>query len=521
MSLVSAFNIAREAMNVSQAGITVVSNNIANIDTEGYSKLRVDQTEIDTVYSKTTNSAIIKAEALSGVDVQSVTRYSNSFLQSYYWDKNSDYSYSSQYASSASQIEDVVNELNDTGLTKALSDFYTAANALNKTPSDKTLRSNYLSAAQNVASAFNTVSSSLSNIRETLIGTPANPNSSSLSSNLDSANSLLDQLAAVNQSIRTTKTSDGTASSALLDKRDNLITSISKLVNVTTSENKDGTMNVSLGGNSLVYGSNVVNHFSGSIVADATSTDPTAYTAQVNLVNQETGNKTDVTSDITAGSVGAIIDVSGPATSSNLTINGLMSQVDGMASSFASVLNKIQTTTDANGTPMALNSTYTALQAVNATDVIFKTSDGSATINAANITINSDLVTNPYKLAAARVTNIADTTATGNNSNLKQVIAARTDASYYAGTAISGSTLENNISTFVTSAGTKISNINSAEKTDKSVLSQVKTNLTSETSVSLNEELSDMLKYQQAYQAAARVFSTCNDLMETMVNLGK
>jgi len=522
MSLVSSMNIAREGMTVSQAGITTVSNNIANIDTEGYSKLKLAQSSVASTYDPKSQSPVVKAESLSGVTVDAVTRYSDSYLQSSYWDKSSSSSFYSSYSSSAAQVQDITNELNTTGITTAISKFYTAASAVSGNSADKTLRANYVSAAQNVASTFNSASTSLTNLHTSLVGTIGNTDSSTIATNINSANTYLDQLAKINDSIKSTRASDGTPSSSLLDQRDSLVTKITQLTNVSTSENKDGTINVSLGQNVLVNSSKVTGHLSAYNEGDASTADTSDYITKVNVVDPSTNKFTaDVTSDITGGSIGAILAVSGSSTSGNLTINSVLSSLNGMASSFASVLNTIQTTADSNGTPMALNSTGTALQAVHASDVIFNTSDGSSTITAANLQVNSSIVSDPYKIAAARVTNTSDTTATGNNSNMKEIIDARTNASYYNGTAISGSTLEGAISSEVSSIGTDVSSIKASATTSASVLSQAKSSLSSATGVNLDEELSDMIKYQQAYQASARVFSTCNDLLDTLVNLGK
>lgn len=523
MSLTSSMNIAQEALSVAQAAITVVSNNIANVDTPGYSKLRADQATVVNVFKKAGDSAVLEAESLSGVTLAAVTRYSNTCMESYYWDESSTGSYLSQYSSIASNIQDLVNELHDTGLSKALSDFYTAANSLSNTPGDYTARQNYVSKAQNVCAIFNTMSSNLTGIQKNLVGTAATTESSEIATQVGEVNNLLDQLATVNESI--IKTNNGTTSAAsLLDQRDTLVAKMALLMPVKTTENPNGTMDVSLGSNKLVDGLNVIGHLNvaNSIVSGN-------ITTTVSIINPENPSITlvsDVNSQLTGGSIGAILDSCGTG-STKLTISGVLKSVDAMASEFATVLNAIQTQVDyhgTTGTPMCIDKTTLKLTTSGATNYLLVNSatNTSAGITAANISVNSAVTTDPYLVAAARVNTVTNPTYqndTGNNSNMTLVKNARTDASYY--TNLGGTTIESYLAAEVADVGSDVENIDTKLKTQTLVQKEIQTKLTAATGVNLDEELADMIKYQQAYQAAARVFSTCNDLLDTLVNLGK
>lgn len=524
MTLVSSLNIATEALAVSQAAITVVSNNIANVDTEGYSKLRVNQASLGSTYNTINSSPIIEADTMRGVTLESITRYSNSYLRNYYWDENSTQSYLDQYSTVASNIQNLTNELKDGGLSDALSTFYEAANTLSNSPSDITARTHYVSAAQNLCSVFNNMSDKISDIQTNLIGTPGNSDSSEIASQVKDVNSLFDQLANVNSSIIKMKNSDGTSASSLLDKRDAIVGKITNLMNVTVNENANGTVSLSTGGYTLVNGAQVAGYLN--------ETYPNSSGVDIKLVDPKDSTKTigNLTSSITGGSIGAILDVCGND-SSQLNVNGVLSDLDAMANSFASVMNAIQTQTNypsGTSTPMCMNPAGTALQVSGTTNYLFVNSSSATTsaagITAANIGVNSALVTDPYLVAAARVANPAATGATtqvGNNSNMTLVSAARTDSSYFSSTAIGSHTLESYLSTTVADVGSKKESIDNNLKTQSSVVDQITSNLQSQTGVSLDEELTDLIKYQRAYEAAARVFSTTNSLLDEMVNLGK
>src|SRR5574344_5372 len=512
MSLLSSINIAQQALSANQSAISVISNNVANVDTAGYSKLRVNMSEVIN-YGALNNNTTSIADSLNGVQVESITRYSNAYLQSYYWNSNSDLSYDTQYQTSALNLEDLTNELNDGGLSDALTSFYEAADAMNDDPSDITARQAFISSAENVTSVFNSMSKSLTNLETSLVGTAGATSPSEMADQINSVNDILDQLADVNQSIVKTNLG-GTSSTALLDERDALVTKLTNYIPVTTSTNSNGTINVKLGNYSLVNSGEV----QGYLKATNTSDTSGHVVTTMSLVDED-GNtlKKDVTSSIDSGSLGAILDVAGTS-SSNLTISGVLDNINTLANQFAQTFNDLQLNTDSNGTPLAIDSTTKTLTP--ATEAIFSTSDGTTTITAGNITVNSKVSDDPYLIAAARTDTTSSTysnTQTGSSTNSTEMLNTRS-------TKLSGLnnlTIEDYLSSVVSNVGTQTSNIKNSYTTQSSVTSEISKQLTNDTGVNLDEELTDLVKYQRAYEAAARVFTTCNDILAELIKLGE
>lgn len=519
MSLVSSMNIAQQGLSVNQAALTIVSNNIANMNTPGYSKLRVDQENIVNT-TPSGGNPISQANASSGVNISSISRYSDNYLQSYYWSQNTSYSYWDTYSTVAANIEDLTNELNGSGLSKALTNFYLAANTLNDDPSDPTARGNYVAQAQAVADAFNTTAANLQEVKTTLAGDPSKPGTlenSDISDTVKEVNKLLDQLAAINSDIIKTNFNHS-SSSALLDKRDNLITQLSNFIPIEVSENSNSTVNISLGNHKLLSGLKPSGYLS---VASGDAANP----AIVNIVD-ENGEilKSNINDSINSGKIGAILDVCGSA-AGNLTVNSILKELDDLASQFASVMNSIQTQVgypDGDGrTPMCMTSDGKALKISGSTNYMFVNGDSSilsaSGITASNININSALVADPYLVAAARVSDPSDTSAVGDSSNMTLTISQR-NKTY---SELDNQTFETYMANVVSSVGAKVANVNNRHESQTLVVNEVKSKLSSVTGVNLDEELVDLIKYQRAYQASARVFSVCSELMETLVNLGR
>src|SRR5574344_1669687 len=110
MSIMSTMGIAKQALNVSEAAINVISNNISNMNTDGYSRERVVLTP-DINYTPLSSNLMGQAYSGSGVTLSNVERYTDAYLLSYYRQQNSQMSYYSEYKTVASSIEQMTNEL--------------------------------------------------------------------------------------------------------------------------------------------------------------------------------------------------------------------------------------------------------------------------------------------------------------------------------------------------------------------------------------------------------------------------
>lgn len=517
MTLVSSLSIAQQALSVNQAAITIVSNNIANVDNENYSKLRVN---LSTVVNNTpTTNNISLANTCSGVQISKIQRYADAALQSYYQDENSTYSYLDKYTSVISNIEELVNELNDTGLSQAFTKFYDAADALADNPSDITARQNYINTAENVCNIFNTTYQSMGILQEGLVGDPlvGDINSSEISSTVDAVNSLIEQLADVNADIMKTSIS-GSTQSALLDQRDMVLNQISSYIPIEVKTNDNGTVRVSLGTHELVNRSNV-----NGLLQEAIGT--TAEPAIINIVDKDNNILfPNVNNEITGGTIGAILDVCG-SDSTKFNFSGVLNDLNTLANGFAQIMNNIQVTvgypSGDGSVPMCIDSATGQLTQSFAN--IFVSSDAmDPVISARTISLNSAVVSDTNLIAASRVSAVefaggAYQNNIGNNSNMIMVSDSRNTG--YA--TLGNSTVEGFLSNLVSGVGSEVSSINNRYENQALVMKSVESNLSSKKGVNLDEELMDLIKYQRAYQAAARVFGTCNDIMDELMNLGR
>ena len=202
----------------------------------------------------------------------------------------------------------------------------------------------------------------------------------------------------------------------------------------------------------------------------------------------------------------------------------ILNDLDKLASAFAEEMNRIQTQADANGRPMYIGPDGTL---VKSTTPLFITKDGSGTFSAGNIVINSDVVKDPTLVATARLNPDAadfDDRAVGNTGNMdlfNNLAKGKLTALSITDPPGEGMSLTDFLSSLVSKAGSDIAGIQNAKDAQDAVTQQASSKRDALYGVNLNEELADMIKYQRAYEASARVFNTSNELMQLIVQLGR
>ena len=141
VSLFSSLNIASNALSVNESAISVVSHNIANMNTEGYSKQKVNLATRN-IAGSIGDNVENQIRANGGVMIANVKRYTDEYLNNYYRDQNSILKGYEQQLGNLDDLAEILNDLEGTGIDAALSDFYEALNNLNEYPASSTARIN-------------------------------------------------------------------------------------------------------------------------------------------------------------------------------------------------------------------------------------------------------------------------------------------------------------------------------------------------------------------------------------------
>ncbi|MGY2365081.1 flagellar hook-associated protein FlgK [Pseudomonas azotoformans] len=280
MSLLS---IGMSGLNSAQGSLSVLSNNIANANTAGYSR---QQTTQNANAANQFGGVFIG----SGTTLADVRRVYNEFLDAAYQNSTSLNSDAKAYLDQVSAVDKTLSD-KTTGMSSVLSAFFAAAQTASANPSDTSARQILLTSAQTLSNRFNSISNQLSQQKETI--------NSQLTSMADQVNQLTSSIASLNKQINQVQGASNTTPANLLDARAEAVRSLNELIGVTASE-KNGVFSVSTGtGQSLVLGDQ-----SNSISAVPGKDDPTQYTIQMNMPGN---TAVDIGNVISGGSIGGLM----------------------------------------------------------------------------------------------------------------------------------------------------------------------------------------------------------------------
>lgn len=517
-SLLGVLNMSQQSIANQQAALTVVSNNISNMNTIGYSKQSVVFNAIPAYDTYNWCSSIGSLQIGHGAEITAIQRNRGQWLDNYYREQNTSYGYYTQIGGMTNNIENMLNkELSTTGLQKKLSDFFTASQSLTSEPTNNAYRIAFVEAANGVAELLNSMSSSLSSMREKAVGTVGDPESftnSQINMSVEELNDKLGQLAKVNGDIAQSMSS-GSASNDLLDKRDMILDEISQYLPINTTSNSNGTVDLIIDGKTVVKGGEQ------RLNIEAVQSNDPDNPVRIQLTDNEGHvKKADISDSLSTGSLKAILDSGG---TEDLSYQSVLNELDKLANAFATEMNRIQAGLGDGGTiPFCLSPDGKTL--IPAVNNFFETKDGSTNFTAANIKVTDALLNDPNLVATARGPADLDPNAVGNTQNMSLfngLANKQIDGLTMTGTAGAKQTLSNFITSLVSGIGSKIQAINSASASQTSVMQQADAKRTSYTGVDLNQELADLIKFQRAYEASARVFSAATELMQLLTQLGK
>lgn len=451
------------ALQAQQRALEVTAHNIANVNTPGYSRQSLDLTEGDPY---TVPSAMrpggVPGQVGTGVSQQAIERFHDNFLDGQYRNENSSLGYWDHRAEVLHEIEGVFTEPSDAGIRSVLNQFWDSLQGLANDPSSYAARALVRQAGVAVADAFNHTYRQLTDLRNNL--------QQAAGTKIGEINVMASQIASLNSQISQAK-SVGDSPNDLMDKRDTLLDNLSKDVGIRTQAAQDGTISVYVGGVPLVEG--FTNH---TLSLGQNVTDPVMW----DHIQQP--------ASITDGELSSILALRDQG------VPEYMTQLDNLASTVATDINNVQTAGyDGNGN---LATTEPFFVGIPANKV------GSAATIQVNPLITSDPVAGVNYIAAAKNPSapddgsnaqaMADALKTGTSNDLYQAI-------------ISGLGVD----------GQEADRMGSNQQT---LLQAINNQRDSVSGVSLDEEMTQMIKFQQGYAAAARVVTAVDQMLDTIIN---
>ncbi|GAA2654165.1 flagellar hook-associated protein FlgK [Paractinoplanes durhamensis] len=457
-------NTALSSLYAQRRGLDITGQNIANVNTEGYTRQRIRmQAQTGSlnpgIYATTDQTG-------NGVSVASIDRGRNQYLEDRGRVEHANSAYLSSAKGTYDQIESVLSEPSDTALQARLHDMWDGWNDVANNWQDPSTRSALIERSNTVATTLNDAHAALSNHFDA--------QHSQMGAYVDQVNTLAGGIADMNNQI-VIATKAGLPANELQDKRDLQVMQLSELAGATAQLKDDGSVNVYLGSTALVEKFQARSlEMTGPVTLDAVNDTDKVALEWTDSGGLKAG---------AGGTMGAMLDTM------NNVLYGISGELDKVADSVASTVNDAVADgytvdgTKGDATPFFVGTTAAGLKVniTSADQVAFSSGDPS----------------DPDKTVAAIDHGIADKLSDVGASG------AGPDAVYQ---------------TMIGKLGVSAQATARRSEIQDAVKEQVDTSRQGESGVNLDEEMTHMLTYQRGYEAASRVLTTIDSMLDQLIN---
>lgn len=476
--LFSALNSGRTSLNASQKQIEIAGNNIANVNTEGYSK----QSAKLSPYPAMNFGGFFVGQ---GVKVTDVDREHNVFISNQLMEKSVAFGYESGRTASFAELERVFS-VSDNNLAGNIDQFFDSWQELSTKPTDVVLRDIVLQQGNVLATKFNNTANELNQIQKNI--------GAQLNSGVSEVNDKLKQLGELNDRIYQIENNGQTANGAR-DSRELLLQELAQTIGAESYELSSGMVNVQLpSGLPLVNGNS------------ASSIEAVQDGATMSLKLHTIGSPRDLTSDSLGGEFAGLLDLQ------DQVIPAIEDDLNQMAYSVITKVNEIhQDGAGLDGSTGLLffeKPPYANDESIDPTAEPTKENwkDAARSMKVA--------LTGATQVAAAQNPTDGTSVKVGDNTNALKIA----DLSYAL--TVGGTDSFNSFYGKITSTigiGSKQNKLNLSGAED--ALVQVKNLRDGAAGVSLEEEMISLIQFQNSFQSSAKFLSTVDELMETLINM--
>ncbi len=536
----SLLNIGASGLAAAYAGLSTAGHNVANVNTPGFSRQQTVQT---TMPGQFTGAGFIG----SGVSVQTVQRAFDQQL-------TNQVQYMSAQSSAASTHQALMQRVDrlfandESGLGGSLDRFFSSITEASSRPADMAARATVLASATQLAERIRSTGAQLE-----ALGQSADQGIRATVANI---NQLTKHISDLNDAIAVGRGS-GQPPNDLLDQRDQTVNDLSKLVGVNTVEQSDGSLNVFMSSGAAL----VVGNISASL---AVSADPSIPGHQVISVNTG-GTGVVVTADaVTGGQLSALMKFR------DVTLVNTQNDLGRFAYSIGDAYNQVHAAgTDLNGAPGAplftigapqsytgagntsgasLTVSVTSANALQASDyrldfdganyTVTRVRDGNRTTSASlpvtidglNIVASGAInAGDSFTIQPSRGVPAGFTAAITNTRALAfaQSAAANDNRNALSLAAISTSPMLGSLNVsqvlgeMAATVGATVRSLRLDSDASQQLLGQALTDQSAVSGVNLDEEAAKLMRYQQAYQASAKVMATAQTIFQTLLDLGR
>jgi flagellar hook-associated protein 1 FlgK len=501
-----------------QAALQTTGHNIANANTKGYTRQVVNMVAANPLEAVGLMRSTVPGQMGQGVEFDHIDRIREGFLDKQFYNENKSLGEWTTRKDTLGKLEAIMNEPSDTGVRKVIEGFWNAWQDLSKEPENLTARAALKEKALALTDAFNHTSNQLNDL------------SVNLTENIDvkvkEANTILSQVTSLNNEIFRVE-GLGNAANDLRDQRDLMVDNLSKIVNVSVTDSANG-YNIKMGNIDLVNGIDVSSTLSAQSVANAVSSKDLnsggIYGLVVSRDQYIASYKFQFDSmvkSLVQGQVSVTLP-KGTVVPEGTVIN---------QKTYKGTIEQRTLAADEKATVNGINGLhqlgYTMDNPPQSGIPFFTLKAGATEFNAGSITLNPDIVNKVGNIAASsRVFTDTDGSVKvvkGNNDIALSLAGFRNqkfdfDPSSNGTPLLTNGTFDEFFRAVVGQLGVQSQEATRQNTNQQILVDQVDARRQSVSGVSLDEEMANMIKFQHAYNAAAHVMTTFDQMLDKVIN---
>ncbi|SHJ66463.1 flagellar hook-associated protein FlgK [Paramaledivibacter caminithermalis] len=532
------FNIARSGLFASQRALNITSHNIANVNTEGYCRQRLD-------IKQTTPMLLPNGQGMlgTGVMTENVTQIRHEFLDFKYRGENKTFGEWEAKFNTLDNIQGIFNEPSDSGIQTVLDQFFSSLHELSKTPENLTTRALVRERAIALTTSLNHMAGQFEKLQS--------DTDFEIRTTADEINGYSEQITKLNKLIYNAEL-DGSKANDLRDQRNLLVDKLSKLVNVDYYEDNQNRFHV------LINGKTLVSHFRNNKLKyeeRENKLNPSCDVTKLHDIKWEDGS----TFNPTSGKIKGLMDMRDNISGDNKGIPYYMEKLNEFADGFAEVLNTIHKAgyglegdTDIylftiNGMSTAdykdyllnkgldggpaeeivgvtnMNDAKTSLQSKISADPAkyryktVKEIDGKFyivdRISASELTVSGDIQDSEKGLNKIAASTEDNPELPGNGDNALAMVDVRHDVDLFE-----WGSPEDFVKSLISNLGVDTQSAERMRDNQIVLLKQVETNRQSISGVSIDEEMSNMIRFQHSFNANSRMITAMDEMIETIIS---
>ncbi len=394
----------------------------------------------------------------SGVKMDDIERIRSSLTENQIISNNQRHSFHERSSVLLRQVEDIYSEPSELGVSNLMGQFFSSWSELSANPTSSALRGNVVYSAQNLAAKVEEINEGFQIVKTSI--------SYEFDDKVREINNTLSSIQSVNRQISEAK-AIGNNANDLMDKRDLFVNDLSKMVNISVNYESDETVNISIGGVFAVDKGNWTEF-------ESRNTE-----GKLSMVSKSGGSK----ARISTGEMGALIDAF-----SN-KIPGYKEKLDSVISQLVTSVNELHNTGNTLDDPSQPGFDFFEVYTGGKLEIKeeIRNDYNKIAVSADGTSGNGDIAIKIFEIAEANVLN--------------------------------GSKLGDVYSTLISEVGSDKQNADRMEESGSMVLQQLHNQKDSYSAVSVDEEMLNVIKFQKAYEASAKLIQMADEMLETLMHV--